>query len=238
MLLDIQDLAFVRGRAGQSFRVELPHLAIAPGELVALTGESGSGKSTALELLGLVSRPLPGARYRVLVDEGAEDVVSLWRRNDLRRLARLRATAIGFVLQTGGLLPYLSVADSLTVNRQLAGLVKRDAHVDMLIDALEIGRLLSMKPAELSVGQYQRACIACALAHAPRLLLADEPTSALDPRLGGRVMALMLELASRLGIAVVLATHARDSVRDLSLRELQAAPLGAGDGCRFEEAPS
>jgi putative ABC transport system ATP-binding protein len=236
MLLDIQDLRFVRGRAGHRFRVDIARLSLAPGELMAVTGESGCGKSTALELLGLVARPQPGGRYRFGTDGGAVDVLAIWSRNDQARLAGLRAAAIGFVLQSGGLLPYLSVAGNLAVNRRLLGLTQRDSHVEQVIDALEIGHLLDKKPAQLSIGQHQRASLARALAHGPRLLLADEPTSALDPRLGEKVMKLMLDLSSRLGVAVVLATHARQRVAELGLRELRATPLAGDQGSRFEEA--
>jgi putative ABC transport system ATP-binding protein len=236
VLLQIQSLALVRGRGDQTFRVEVAELAMVPGEMIALTGESGSGKSSVLELLGLVARPIAGGRYRLLADGRNEDIPAIWSRDDQARLARLRAGTIGFVLQTGGLLPYLSVAENLTLNRRLSGLPSRDPHVDAVVDSLEIGHLLHRKPGELSVGQHQRASVARALAHKPRLLLADEPTSALDPRLGDRVMGLMLALAADLGIAVVLSTHARERVRGWGLRELRAVPLQIGYGSRFEEA--
>lgn len=234
MLLNVDNLGFSRGRAGQTFRVEISRLSLAPGELIAVTGESGCGKSTALEMLGLVVRPAPGGRYRLAADGGVEDVAALWSHNDQGRLARLRAAAIGFVLQTGGLLPYLSVAGNMAVNRRLLGLPERDRHLDTVIDALEIGRLLRKKPAELSVGQHQRASIARALAHRPSLLLADEPTSALDPRLGDKVTDLMFDLASSLQTAVVFATHARARVNALGVREIRAAPLPDGYGSRFD----
>jgi putative ABC transport system ATP-binding protein len=235
MLLDIRNLSFSRGRADQRFQVEISRLSMRPGEMIAITGESGCGKSTALEMLGLLVRPESWGSYRLGDGQGFEEIGDLWKRNDRNGLARLRAATIGFVLQTGGLLPYLDVAGNLSVNRRLLGQPAWDDHVEMIINGLEIENLLNKKPSELSVGQHQRASVARALAHKPSLVLADEPTSALDPRLGNRVMELMLNLAAGLSIAVILATHARAEVVQLGLREIQAEPLRDGYGSRFGE---
>jgi putative ABC transport system ATP-binding protein len=233
MLLDCADLSYTRGSGDQSFRVEIQSLGLRLGEIIALTGESGCGKSTALELLGLVVRPLTAGRFRFSVAGEAEDIGVLWQRGQHGHLARLRAAAIGFVLQTGGLLPYLSVAGNIAINRRLLRLPERDRELSAIVDQLQIGHLLGKKPAQLSVGQYQRASIARALAHRPRLVLADEPTSALDPRLGDEVMDLFFRLVERLGTSVILATHAQALVRAHALREVQATPLAGGFGSRF-----
>jgi putative ABC transport system ATP-binding protein len=234
LLLDCADLSFTRGNGDQTFRVEIPRLMLRSGEMIALTGESGCGKSTALELLGLVVRPLAGGQFRLLADGVPQDIASLWRQGRHGELAHARAAAIGFVLQTGGLLPYLSVAGNIAINRRLLRLPERDPDLGAIVEQLQIGDLLRKKPAQLSVGQYQRASIARALAHRPRLVLADEPTSALDPRLGDEVMELFFNLVERLGTGVILATHEQARVRAHGLREVQAAPLAEGVGSRFE----
>ena len=234
MLLDCADLGYTRGSEDQPFRVAIPCLGLRAGEMIALTGASGCGKSTALELLGLVARPTTAGRFRLTVNGQPQDLAALWRAGRHRDLARTRAAAIGFVLQTGGLLPYLSVAGNVGINRRLLRLPERDPDLDGIIDQLQLGPLLGKRPAQLSVGQYQRASIARALAHRPRLVLADEPSSALDPRLGDEVMALFLQLVERLGTSVVLATHDLDRVRHHGLREVQARPLADGYGSSFE----
>lgn len=233
-LLHIRNLSHRRGQGEQAFRVEVPELSLVAGEILAITGESGCGKSTALELLGLVARPLAVERFEASFEDGApSDIAALWRADDLGGLARLRARGLGFVLQTGGLLPYLRVAGNIAVNRRLLGLPREDEEVQTIVRKLEIADLLHKKPHQLSVGQQQRVSIARALAHKPRLLLADEPTAALDPRLGDQVMGLLLDLAARLGIGVVIATHAQAQVRARGLRELRAEPLADGLGSRF-----
>lgn len=242
-LLEISGLHCLRGVGAKAYRVELPRLTLRRGEVLALTGASGSGKSTLLEVLGLVAAPLPGARFTWLGGNGPVDLAALWRRDAQRSLARLRAAGIGFVMQTGGLLPFLTVRENLGINRRLIGLPEDGDDLRHLIERLEIGPLLDAHPRRLSVGQQQRASIGRALAHAPTLLLADEPTSALDPRLAGRVLTLLLDLAAELGTAVVIATHEHERVHALGLHRLDARLMGAdGDnsgaaiGARFEAA--
>ncbi|WP_295447072.1 ATP-binding cassette domain-containing protein [uncultured Thiodictyon sp.] len=233
MLLDCADLSYTRGSGDQAFRVAIDSLTLDTGEIVALTGASGCGKSTALELLGLVVRPQNGGRFQFGAGDRPTDIADLWQRGRHADLARLRAAAIGFVLQTGGLLPYLNVAGNIGINRRLLRLPERDPDLDAIVAQLQIGHLLKQRPAQLSVGQYQRASIARALAHRPRLVLADEPTSALDPRLGDEVMELFLSLVERLGTSVILATHEHARVRARGLRQIQATPLAEGFGSRF-----
>jgi putative ABC transport system ATP-binding protein len=231
MLLEIENLRFRRGTGAQSFTVEIPDLRLDSGEMLAVTGESGSGKSTVLELLGLVAEPMPGALFDLAQADGTRtDIADLWRTKARGDLARTRARSIGFVLQTGGLLPYLSVRDNILVNRRLLGMSRQDSILDDIIDRLEIGDLLDKKPGQLSIGQAQRVSIGRALAHSPALLLADEPTSALDPRLGDQVLALLIDLVQRLGVAAVIATHEQDRFRSLGMRAIGAHPRVPADG--------
>jgi putative ABC transport system ATP-binding protein len=224
-LLQINDLRFQRGDGYQAFKIEIPSLQLQRGELLALTGESGSGKSTVLELLGLVAEPLPGAGFHwhpTETNHADIDIAALWRADAQGRLAALRASSIGYVMQTGGLLPFLSVWENLIINRRLLGLSLTHTALAAIIEPLEIAPLLDKLPRELSVGQQQRVAIGRALAHNPALLLADEPTSALDPRLADQVLQLLLDLATQLGITTVIATHEHQRVHDLGLRELAA----------------
>lgn len=222
-LIETHGLGYRHGHGQGTFEVRIPNLTLQRGETLALTGESGSGKSTVLELLGLAAPPLPGAEFTWY---GAQtiDIAALWQRGAESALARLRASSIGFIMQTGGLLPFLSVRENLGINRRLLGLPDDDAHLGSLVSALELAPLLERRPAQLSIGQQQRAAIGRALAHAPDLVLADEPSSALDPRLADRVLGLLRDLAIAGGATVVIATHERRRVRALRLREVRARP--------------
>jgi len=222
LLLKVTALSCLRGNGPLAYRIDLPRLSLHAGEVVAVTGASGSGKSTLLEVLGLVAAP---HRDSAMIWHGPGDPIdlsALWRRNAQHRLAQLRAACIGFVMQTGGLLPFLTVRDNLLIKRRLLGRSERDAHLERLVDCLELGPFLNAYPSALSVGQQQRASIGRALAHRPALLLADEPTSALDPRLADRVLSLLLDMANEIGTAVLLATHEQGRVQALGLRRLDA----------------
>lgn len=228
VLIETEALGYRYGQGSGSFEVMVPSLTLHRGETLALTGESGSGKSTVLELLGLAAPPLPGAAFRWYA-ETAVDIAALWRAGDEGALARMRARLIGFVMQTGGLLPFLTVRENIGINRRLLGLPAEDARLTHLTMALEIAPLLDRRPAQLSIGQQQRVSIGRALAHGPALVLADEPSSALDPRLADRVLGLLRDLAVESGAAVVIATHEQRRVRELGLSEIRARPWDEPD---------
>jgi putative ABC transport system ATP-binding protein len=234
-LIELAGLGFRHGRGRAAFEVTVPQLRLYRGETWALLGESGSGKSTVLELLGLAAPPLPGARF---VWHGADplDIANLWRQRAEPKLAHVRARWIGFVMQSGGLLPFLTVRENLAINRRLLGLPGEDERLRHLVESLEIGSVLSRRPGELSAGQRQRVAIGRALAHEPALVLADEPSSALDPRLADRVLGLLRDLAIERGAAVVIATHEERRVRTMGLREIRARPWESAEklGSRFE----
>lgn len=236
ILLDIEGMAFSRGEGDQRFTVEIPALCLHAGELVAITGRSGSGKSTVLELLGLLSEPHRSLRFLWRGDGHTIDLGRLWSRRAYGDLAQIRGTAMGFVLQTHGLLPFLTIEKNIALIRRSLGLPPRDAHLDTMIERLEIGSKLHKKPQELSVGEQQRASIVRALAHRPALVLADEPTSALDPGLGDRVMELLLEQARAHGIAVLIATHEVERVDQLGLRTVRGSDQKPANGFHWRFA--
>lgn len=208
---------------GPGFVLRVPALDIAAGESVAILGVSGSGKSTLLDLLGLALSP-SGAEGFVFTPEteADTDIAALWRANDLDGLGLLRRHHLGYVLQTGGLLPFLTVAGNIDLSRHLLGLPE-DGSVERLAERLGIARYLRKHPRDLSAGERQRVAIARALAHAPPVILADEPTAALDPLTAGTVMALFLELVEQAGATAIVASHDHARIEALGLRRLEHA---------------
>jgi putative ABC transport system ATP-binding protein len=222
LALRLRDVRRQRG----DFVLEIPSFEVARGTCVAVTGPSGSGKSTMLDLLGLVLRPERAGVFEL----GGADVGALWQRDDADALAALRAQHIGYVLQTGGLLPFLDAAGNIRLSPRLLGVAPDEALVARLVDTLGIGGLLRKMPRALSIGERQRVAIARALAHRPALVLADEPTAALDPVQGRRVMALLIGLCAELGVTAVVVSHDWEVVRELAVREVRAEPVAGGDG--------
>jgi putative ABC transport system ATP-binding protein len=174
-------------------------LRVAPGEFVALIGESGVGKST---LLNCIAGLDAADRGRVWV--GSDEVTAL----DEDARARLRRQRLGFVFQAFHVLPHLSVAENVGLPLRL--LQRHDAaRVEAVLAAVGLGGLGTRMPAQLSGGQLQRVAIARAVVHAPALILADEPTGNLDPDTAARVLDVLLRQAHDSGAACLLVTHSQ-----------------------------
>jgi ABC-type lipoprotein export system ATPase subunit len=170
------------------------------GELAAVMGASGVGKTTLLNLLGGLDRPTEG---RVLLD--GEDLFS----GGDREVAAVRNRKIGFVFQVYHLLPEFTALENVGFPLLIAGRPKKEAFGRALEMLREVGledKTFS-RPGQLSGGEQQRVAIARALVSSPRLLLADEPTGNLDWRTGERVLRLVLELHERRGLSSILVTH-------------------------------
>lgn len=196
------------GHAG--FVLEIEALTLRRGEAVALFGPSGAGKSTLLDLLALARPPARAARFAILPRAGPPlDIAALWARGADAALSAARARHTGYVLQQGGLLPFLDVRRNIGLPCELLGIPPGPA-IAPLAAALDITPLLGRMPATLSVGQRQRVAIARALAHAPDLVLADEPTASVHPGMADAVMTLLREGARQAGAALLLATHDPD----------------------------
>lgn len=231
-ILRIQDLRLLRGQAGSQHQVLLPALELQAGHVCAIHGPSGCGKSTLLEALGLLLRPA-SLGYFELADFG--DIASTVREKQSKPLTDMRAKAIGFVLQSGGLLPFLSVEGNIHLQRQWLGMPRRSALVDDAIARLNIGHLLPLKPSALSIGERQRVAFVRAIAHEPALLLADEPTSALDPINAHALFELFLEIIQSRPMAALVVSHDAHLLDHFQLERLQAE-VGKGI-CRFSQAP-
>lgn len=217
------------GKSRNGYRLLVPRLDLHPGQRLALVGPSGSGKSTLLDLLALVLSPDPGGTLELTRDGRTSDIAGLWRHGRQDLLAELRSRAMGYVLQTGGLLGFLDVRRNIGLSRALLGMAE-DATVQRLAERLEIADQLHKLPAALSVGQRQRVSIARALAHSPAIVLADEPTASLDPLNAERVMQLLVAQAEEQGACIVVATHDEALAQrvGLQLQRLQVRRNDAG----------
>lgn len=193
-----------REKSGAVFILEVPRLHVGAGEFIAFVGESGCGKSTLLDLLGLVSRASSAARFEIVV--GDAEATDVHTASD-DRLADLRRRHLGYVLQNGGLLPFLTAGENILLPRRVNGQAATRAEVEPLLSTLRIGDQWSKKPAFLSGGQRQRVAIARALAHAPALVLADEPTGAVDKLTAREIRDLLREAARARGATVLIVTH-------------------------------
>lgn len=170
------------------------------GDYIAIMGESGSGKSTLLNLIAGLDTPDTG---HVTLD--GEDLAAL---SDEARTG-LRASNIGFIFQAFHLLPHLSLLHNVALPLALLGrpYSQRDAQARTLLASLGLAGREASLPRELSGGEMQRAAIARALIHAPKLVLADEPTGNLDSRSAETVLALLKQQIKGRGAAGILITH-------------------------------
>lgn len=208
--LDVAELEIQRTSGQRRFTLTVPTLTLARGEALGIVGPSGSGKSTLLDILATILPPSRVGRFGICDAAGRRvDIAPLIQRGRESRVNRLRSRHIGYVMQTGGLLPFLSAGANIALTGQMAGQSAAEARTRTLKLAQRLGieGLLGEQPARLSVGERQRVAIARALCHAPSLVLADEPTSALDTINGRGVLRLFLELIRSTGAALVIASH-------------------------------
>ena len=177
-------------------------LDLAPGEYVAIMGESGMGKSTLLNLVaGLDAADAGSVTLDGVALAGLDDDA----------LTRLRREKLGFVFQAFHVLPYLSVAENVALPLHLLRVAPAlaQARVAAMLEAVGLGDRGPSLPRELSGGELQRVAIARALVHRPRLLLADEPTGNLDAESAASVLALLRSALDASGAAGILVTHSR-----------------------------
>jgi len=208
----------VRALDGVSLRID-------EGEFVSIVGQSGSGKSTMMHLLGCLDRPTAGV-YRLL----GETVSSL---SD-RELARIRNRSVGFVFQTFNLISRMSAWENVAVPLFYARQTRTKPSALAALERVGLADRAAHQPNELSGGERQRVAIARALVNRPRLILADEPTGNLDTKTGAQIMQIFHDL-HRAGTTVILVTHEHEiasrTQRIVSMRDgkiIEDRPSGSG----------
>jgi putative ABC transport system ATP-binding protein len=178
-------------------------LKIATGELVAIVGTSGSGKSTMMNIIGCLDRPTRGTYSLSGIDAGR-------RSNDARAIVRNRL--IGFIFQGFNLLARTTALENVELPLVYRGVSARDRRRRALraLEQVGLGTRVHHTPNQLSGGQQQRVAIARALVTDPPLLLADEPTGNLDTRTSYEVLSLLQRLNRDSGITIIIVTHEHD----------------------------
>src|SRR5690625_1346375 len=176
------------------------NLAIEEHQLVALRGRSGSGKTTLLNLIGALDRPTTG---EIFFHDS-----SINHYNDKQR-SELRRTEMGFVFQSYGLIPLMTVEENIEFGLRIAG-ISRSKWKERIDDSLELVGLTNRRqhrPLELSGGEQQRVGIARAISTEPQLLLADEPTAELDSKMAFRIINAFKELVKSRSTTIIMTTH-------------------------------
>ncbi|HVW72879.1 MAG TPA: ABC transporter ATP-binding protein [Rhizomicrobium sp.] len=175
-------------------------LSLKAGEIVALVGQSGAGKSSLLHIAGLLEAPTSG---EIVIDGMATSKLP-----DTER-TRIRRNTIGFVYQAHHLLPEFDALENVALPQMIAGKSRGEAAAEAtrLLGLMGLAQRLTHRPSQLSGGEQQRVAIARALANAPRILLADEPTGNLDPRTASGVFDTLISVTRSEGLAALIATH-------------------------------
>ncbi|TIC87419.1 ABC transporter ATP-binding protein [Nocardioides sp. GY 10113] len=200
-VLSLADVTLLHGD-GEETVTALDHvdLDVAAGELVAVVGPSGSGKSSLLAVAGALTTPTSG-RVRI----GGEDLTTAGR----RQLTALRRQRIGYVFQSGNLVPALTAVDQVRLPLTF-GKVAEPRDPLALLAEVGMDHKADRRPHQLSGGERQRVGIARALVTRPELLLVDEPTAALDRQRSQDVVALLARETREHGVATVMVTHDHD----------------------------
>ena len=191
---------------GQPNELEILHgidLKVNRGEFVSIVGSSGSGKTTMMNIIGILDRPTEG--------EYMLDGVDVAHAKD-RDLSMIRNKKIGFVFQTYNLISRTSALKNVELPMLYAGIGKKERteRAKELLDMVGMGERMTHTPDELSGGQKQRVAIARAMANEPSIILADEPTGALDSKTGRMIMDIFHRLNEEQGKTIVLITHSQE----------------------------
>lgn len=216
--LFLRDVSVSLADQDRRFTLSVPAFDLTSGEAVGLTGPSGTGKTLLLETLGLLRRPQAVERFQIASQDGTIDLAGVWASAQMPP-ALVRGSQFGFVPQSGGLLPFLTVTENVALSQKIAG--KPDPEwCGTLLDRLGIGDISGLYPGALSIGQRQRVAICRALAHRPSFVIADEPTAALDPDAAATAMGLLIDMAASDGAGVIISSHDLGLLDQFDLRRV------------------
>ena len=185
-------------------------LTVDPGEFVAIVGSSGSGKSTAMNIIGCLDVPTSGTYHL-----GGVDVSTM----DDDQQAEIRNKMLGFIFQQYNLLPKLTLLENVEVPLVYAGIpaAQRHATAKAALERVGLGNKLKNLPNQLSGGQQQRTAIGRAIVKNPDILLCDEPTGALDYNTSKEILRLIEQVNQKYGNTIIMVTH-NDAIKDMATR--------------------
>ena len=208
MLIQLKEITKVyRTREIETTALDNVNIGIEKGEFVSVMGPSRCGKSTLLNIVGLLDKPTSGS---VTIDGELTSELSD------RALAALRNRRLGFVFQSFHLIPTLNVADNVElplIYRKGVSASERRRLVEEVLEKVGLSHRTRHMPAQLSGGQSQRVAIARAIVGSPEIILADEPTGNLDSRMGAEVMDILHRLNREDGKTIVMVTHNEEQAR-------------------------
>lgn len=220
IVFNLKNVVKKREKGGNLFELNIESFEILEGEFIAIVGESGCGKSTLLDMLGLVLKPTNAAAFSINHHHNIQ--YNIMKDNIMKasdsELANIRKSHIGYVLQTGGLLSFLSVRENIFLPCAINNMDGMESHVNALVKRLKIENQMSKKPQFLSGGQRQRVAIVRALSHRPPVVLADEPTAAVDKHTAKDIMNEFKTLTREMGVTLLMVTHDINLVKNVADR--------------------
>jgi len=210
-LLTLQNLVKIREKGDTFFTLKVDKFHVYKGEFVGIFGPSGCGKSTFLDILGLILSVNEAENFSLNVN--GKMPIKIMELNDAK-LAIIRRRHIGYILQSGGLLPFLSVKNNILLSGRLNNLTIPEETFFTLVEQLGIRDQINKKPQHLSGGQRQRVAIARALIHKPALILADEPTASVDRPTALEIRDQFKTLAKENNLTVLMVSHDTEMLKD------------------------
>ena len=206
-VLEVRGLSKTLESNAYRFDLSIPTLSLESGRFYGLVGKSGSGKSTMLDLLAMVSAPTMVERFEFVSSDEVVDIAALLANSDDRMVSRLRLQSFGYILQSGGLFPFLTVRQNLELPLRISNRPTRPGELEEMARPFEIDEHLDKHPSALSGGQRQRVSILRALCLSPAIVLADEPTASVDENMAGLIVSELRDLAAIRGSTVLMVSH-------------------------------
>ena len=212
------------------FDLHASEITLQRGRFYGLVGKSGSGKSTMLDILAMVSMPTSVETFEIYGGQGTVDVAKLLARGDDPGISRTRLKYFGYVLQSGGLFEFLTVRQNLELPMRLAGITVSPRDTEALADVFEMTEHIDKLPSALSGGQRQRVSILRALSLAPPVVLADEPTASVDETMADIIVGELKMLAKSRGSTVLMVSHDLELINSHADELLMLKPEAIDEG--------